>query len=278
MAAELKVRQPAVAGRFYGGSRAELERELEECFELAGLGEAARRRAVMGVVAPHAGYYFSGMVAAKVFGQVEVPDRVLVLGPNHTGMGLRVALFPPGGAWRTPLGDLPIDDGLTRALYEEGDDVGYDEAAHLHEHSIEVEVPFLQRLNPGCRFAAMAIATHSPDRLRALGAAVARALERVGGPTLLVASTDMHHFDDQQLTLEKDQRAIDRVLAFDPDGLLEVCARHAITMCGVAPTAVTLHALRERGATKVELVDHRTSGDRDGRRARVVGYAGFLVS
>jgi hypothetical protein len=276
------VREPAVAGRFYPAGRAALERAVDRCLAEArarlGPGGRPAPRAIPGVAAPHAGVSYSGAVAAAVFDRVEIPARVLIIGPNHTGLGEDLSIFPPRAVWRMPQGDVEIDAELTEALLAHAPPgLVADQEAHRREHGIEVELPFLQRLATApFRIAAVVLGTRAPAVMRALGAAIARALADLGDRVLVVASTDMNHFEDQETTLTKDQLAIDRMLALDAEGLLEVCRRERISMCGQGPTAATLHALGARGLDRAELVWHRTSGDRDGERERVVGYAGVL--
>jgi AmmeMemoRadiSam system protein B len=271
MAAPL-VRPPAVAGKFYPGTAPELEALLAKLF--AGAERAPEK--VLGCVVPHAGYVYSGGVAARTFARVRLPERVLILAPNHTGLGPPLSLWP-GGRWKTPLGEVAVDEPLTEALRARAG-VAPDTAAHLHEHAAEVMVPFLQREKPGATIAAVVVGTHAPARLEALGRAIAAVLDEVAPEALLLASSDINHYEPHARTLEKDQLAIDRVLALDPAGLLETCEAREISMCGVAPTAAMLWAAKARGATRAVLVDHKTSGDAFGDYARVVGYAGIVVA
>jgi len=272
------LRKPAVAGQFYPDAPGRLIDAIEGCVRDAGHPGETARHVVPAVVAPHAGYRYSGAVAAKVFDGVDLPRRVLVIGPNHTGLGPLMSIFPPNGVWRMPLGDVPIDRELTEALLDEHPDLEPEQTAHVYEHGIEVELPFLQHLGDQPQIAAIVLRTRRPDRMRALGAAIARALARIEEPVLLVASTDMNHFQDYETTLRKDQLAIDRMLAMDPDGLLETCDQEAISMCGAGPTAAVIHAILARGGGHAELLEHCTSGDRDGRRDRVVGYVGMRLT
>jgi AmmeMemoRadiSam system protein B len=262
-------REPAVAGRFYGSEPRALSREVD-----AFLGAAAHPAPALGLVAPHAGYLYSGAVAGAVYGQVAVPARVVVLGPNHTGLGRRVALWPAGGGWRTPLGTVPVSAELTDALAADPA-VHEDRAAHAREHSLEVQVPFLQRARPDVQIAALCLGPLDVDGCEALGRTVAAAARAHGA--LVVASSDMSHYIPAATARLLDRRAIDRILALDPAGLLETCRREDITMCGVVPATVMLFAARELGATRAELVRYATSGDVTGDDGEVVGYAGLVV-
>lgn len=263
------VRAPAVAGKFYPGSKAELSTVLEKLFAAAG--PPAHERAI-GCVVPHAGYVYSGGTAAKTFARVLLPERIVILAPNHTGMGATLSLWP-GGRWRTPLGEIEVDAALTEALRARCE-LAPDTDAHLREHAAEVMIPFIQREKPGAAIAAIVVGTHDPRRLEALG----RGLAEAAPEALLLASSDMNHYEPHDRTLEKDQLAVDRVLALDPAGLLETCERHEISMCGVAPTAAMLWAALARGATRAALVEHTTSGAAFGDYSRVVGYAGIVVA
>lgn len=265
----MTVREPAVAGRFYGADPRALAAEVDRL--LAAPGEKVR---ALGVVAPHAGYVYSGGVAGAVYGRVDVPPRVVVLGPNHTGMGDPVALYT-GEAWRTPLGVVPIDRELTAALAA-GEDVTADALAHRHEHSLEVQVPFLQRARPGVSIAALCLGPLPLEACAALGRAVARAAKAAGA--LVVASSDMSHYVPAGVAREKDRHAIDRVLALDPEGLYATVRRERITMCGFVPATVMLFAARELGAASAELVRYAHSGEVTGDERSVVGYAGVIVA
>jgi AmmeMemoRadiSam system protein B len=268
-------RAPAVAGAFYPGTPASLEAELDRCFRDAGAMEVTG--GAIACVAPHAGYLYSGVTAAHAFGRVAVPRRVIVMGPNHTGSGPALSIWPDG-AWRTPLGTVEIDEDMVGALVARVPGLEAERRAHLREHGAEVEVPFLQRARTDVLLTALVIATQDPEAMRALGEATAEAVRAAGEPVLLVASTDMNHFEDQATTERKDAAALERLEAMDPDGLLEVCRRGRISMCGVAPTAAVLHAAMRLGATRAQVVDHRTSGDISGDHRRVVGYAAAVIS
>jgi hypothetical protein len=262
-------REPAVAGRFYTDDPAALARQVDRF--LAAGGPRIRAR---GVVAPHAGYVYSGAVAGAVYARVEVPPRVIVLGPNHTGVGKAAALWPDG-AWRLPSGDVPIDAGLTAAL-SASPLVEADPEAHLLEHSLEVQVPFLARARPDVAIAALCLGPLSYDQCEELGNDVARAAAEAGA--LVVASSDMSHYVPAATAREKDHRAISRILALDPRGLYDVVRRERITMCGIVPATVMLVAAKALGATKAELVRYANSGDVNGDTRQVVGYAGVLIS
>jgi AmmeMemoRadiSam system protein B len=265
-------REPAVAGRFYTDDPAALAREVD-AFLSPGAAPAAKV-AAKGIVAPHAGYVYSGAIAGAVYGRIAVPQRAIVLGPNHTGAGSAVALWP-SGTWHLPTGDVAMDPGLTAALAA-SPLVSVDTLAHLAEHSLEVQVPFLSRARPGVSIAALCLGPLPLAACERLGAAVAEAAREHGA--LLVASSDMSHYIPAAAAREKDQRAIDRILALDPEGLHRTVLGEGITMCGVIPATVMLFAARALGATRAELVRYGNSGDVNGDTRHVVGYAGLIVS
>lgn len=262
-------REPAVAGRFYTDEPRALAREVDGFLALPG-----DRVAAKGIVAPHAGYVYSGAIAGAVYARVAVPQKVVVLGPNHTGLGHPAALWPAGGGWRTPLGRVPVSAALTEALAA-GPGVELDRAAHLREHSLEVQVPFLQRARPDVEIAALCLGPLDVSACEELGRAVAAAARDAGA--LVVASSDMSHYIPAAAAREKDHLAIDRILALDPEGLHRTVRREGISMCGVVPTTVMLFAVRALGATRAELVRYGSSGEVSGDDRQVVGYAGLVV-
>ena len=263
-------REPAVAGRFYEGDPRALAREVRAFLEAEG-----ERIPALGVVAPHAGYVYSGAIAGAVYARVRVPARVIVLGPNHTGLGRPAALWPAGGGWRTPLGTVPVSRPLTDALAA-CPLVEVDLAAHTREHSLEVQVPFLAIARPDVELAALCLGPLDVEECAEVGRTVAAAAREHGA--LVVASSDMSHYIPAAKARARDQLAIDRILALDPEGLHRTVRREGITMCGVVPATVMLFAARELGATRAELVRYGSSGDVTGDERQVVGYAGLVVA
>ncbi len=269
-------REPAVAGRFYPGRAEALAADVAALLaeRPGGRATAEPPRAALGVLAPHAGYVYSGAVAGATYARVDVPERAIVLGPNHTGLGARVSLWPDGG-WRTPLGRVPVDAGLVEAL-RTCELVEDDRDAHRHEHALEVQLPFLQLRRPEIAIAALCLAHLSFGDCEELGRAVARAAGDRGA--LVVASSDMSHYVPLRVAREKDRRALDRVLALDPRGLYDVVRAEEISMCGFIPATVMLVAARELGAREAELVRYGSSADASGDEAQVVGYAGAVIA
>ena len=266
------IRQPAVAGQFYTGNGQKLRTELETLIPVAGAKEK-----VVGIIAPHAGYMYSGAVAGEVYGRIEVPPTVVVLGPNHHGYGARAALYPDG-EWLTPLGTVPINARLAELVGKHAPFGEEDSTAHHYEHSLEVQVPFLQFMRPDVTIVPICIGFGDFAGCSSLGKGIALAIKEYGEETLIVASSDMTHYESAAAARKKDNLAIREVLALNPEGLLKVCRSESITMCGVVPATVMLVAALELGATKAELVRYATSGDVTGDNRQVVAYAAFTVA
>jgi MEMO1 family protein len=267
------VRLPAVAGRFYPDQPDVLAEQVASyCVAPA---ESARRKAIACVV-PHAGYRFSGHVAGAVYARLELPRDFLLLGPRHYPRGEAQAILSEG-SWQTPLGRAEIDAALATELKLACGALVEDDVAHRDEHALEVQLPFLQALAGDFRFVPIALGTRDYGALESLGQAIAAVLARRAEPVLIVASSDMNHYESDEITRKKDGAALDRVLALDPRGLYDVVRREAITMCGVGPAISMLTAARLLGATRVELVRYATSGDITGDYREVVGYAGCIV-
>jgi len=265
------IRQPAVAGQFYPGSASKLRSELSILVQP----EPARRK-VIGVIAPHAGYMYSGKVAGHLYGLIRVPETVVILGPNHHGVGASAALYP-AGEWITPLGAVPIDAAFAELLMKHAPLVREDASAHLYEHSLEVQVPFLQHVQPDVAIVPICLGFNDMQSCRALGAGLARAVAASGREVLIVASSDMTHYESAEDARRKDDLALKEVLALNPEGLLNVCRRNGITMCGVIPSAVMLVAALELGAGKAAVERYATSGDVTGDQRQVVAYAAVTV-
>jgi MEMO1 family protein len=265
-------RLPAVAGRFYPSDAAALRRQVDSFCAADG----RPRRRVLSCLVPHAGYRFSGHVAGAVYARLELPRRFVLLGPRHYPRGADQAIVS-AGAWQTPLGHAEIDAGLAAELKRACGSLTEDEVAHHSEHALEVQLPFLQRLAGEFRFVPIALGTGNLAELEALGRAIADVLARRPEPVLIVASSDMNHYESDEITRIKDRKAIERVLALDPRGLHETVRREGITMCGFGPAVSMLTAVRQLGATHAELVRYATSADINGERDSVVGYAGVIV-
>jgi hypothetical protein len=265
------IRPPAVSGRFYPSDEKKLALEIEKYTSSANKKSFAR-----GCVVPHAGYLYSGHVAGAVYSEIEIPARCILLGPRHFPGGEAMAIISEG-SWRTPFGDAQIDSELAAELKRACPLLREDRMAHEREHSLEVQIPFLQQLAANLRFVPVVLATQRYQDLETLGHAVARVIAAHTEPVLLIASTDMNHYESDAITRTKDHKAIDRILALDPRGLYDVVRSEGITMCGYAATAAMLIAMRDLGAKDAELVRYATSGDITGDWDQVVGYAGIII-
>lgn len=270
------VRQPAVAGKFYPAQPEALASDLDRCFE-AGPPARGKIDNAFGCVVPHAGYMYSGVVAGAVYQRLPARPSYLILCPNHFGRGAPLAIVS-SGSWLTPLGEVRVDGALAQAVLEHCEGLTEDAVAHAGEHSLEVQLPFLQRTVKDFTFVPIALGVSGYAALEAVGLGVAQVLK--GGPrkTLVIASSDMNHYEADDITRVKDRKAIDRILALDPQGLYEVIRREDISMCGYGPTIAMLTAAEELGAKRAELVMYATSADASGDRRSVVGYAGIIVS
>ena len=271
------VRMPAVAGRFYPRRPEELLREVREYLkpEAAAARQDVPAKAI-GCIAPHAGYIYSGHVAGAVYSHLEVPQQCVVLCPNHTGDGFPLAIMTRA-AWQTPLGEVPPATELGEALLRGFRSLHEDGSAHRGEHAIEVQLPFLQTRQPELKLAPIAVGTRDFNLLSGLGDALAKVVAAQSEPALIVASSDMNHYEPDALTRIKDRKAIDRVLAMDPRGLWEVVMNEGVSMCGFGPAIIMLTAAKQLGASSATLVKYATSGDISGDRDAVVGYAGIVV-
>jgi hypothetical protein len=265
------LRPPAVAGRFYPAQPAALRRELEGYLE-----EDQPTQAAIGCVVPHAGIMYSGHVAGAVYSRLLPAASYIILCPNHTGYGRSLAIMSQGG-WTTPLGDVAIDSALAKELKRACRLLEEDESAHQFEHSLEVQLPFLQVRQPGFRFVPIALGVGSYGPLEELGRAVAQVAGRAKERPPIVASSDLNHYEPDAINRAKDHKAIERILALDPRGLYDTVRREEISMCGFGPAVAMLTAAKILGATRGELVRYANSGDVTGDRSHVVGYAGILI-
>jgi MEMO1 family protein len=270
------MRYPAVAGRFYPARPEALTLDLDRYLTRTEASESEFIGAV-GCVVPHAGYMYSGHVAGAVYRRLPPRSAYVILGPNHFGRGAPLALMATG-AWLTPLGAVPLDPALAGAVREACPFLVEDAEAHATEHSLEVQVPFLQRSAETFAMLPIAVGPVDYKTLETLGHAVAAAVKQSPTPVLIVASSDMNHYEPDDRTRVKDRKAIDRILELDPRGLHDTVHREQISMCGFGPTVAMLVAARDLGAARAELVKYATSADAGGPRDSVVGYAGIVVS
>jgi AmmeMemoRadiSam system protein B len=270
----IRLRPPAVAGLFYPAQPAALLRTVQE---LLG-GEGAPASAIA-VIAPHAGYGYSGRTAGRVFTSVEVPRRCIVVAPNHTGAGRSThgGSVYAVGALQTPLGDVPVDEILAADLLARCPILEDDPDAHRTEHAVEVMLPFLFARRPDVAIVPIVVGWSDWPHTRTLGDALAAAVRESAEPVLLIASSDMNHYEDAARGRLKDEMALAEIVKLDAEALLDVTKKQRITMCGRVPAAAVLHAARQLGATRADVVDYSNSGMTTGDDSSVVGYAGVVI-
>ncbi len=266
------LRHPAVAGSFYPAQADVLLADVQRY-----IADGVEKIDALGCIVPHAGYMYSGHVAGAVYARLALPQRIIILCPNHTGRGQPLAINSEGG-WQTPLGEARIDSPLAEALKQDFPLIAEDYEAHRSEHALEVQLPFLQARSRQFTFVPIAVGTGQFEILAALGETLARAITAAGDKVLIIASSDMNHYEPDDITRVKDRMAIDAILALDPRGLYDVVGRKHISMCGYGPTVAMLTAAKRLGATSAQLIRYATSGDISGERDWVVGYAGIVVS
>jgi len=268
------LRLPAVAGRFYPSDPAELTALIHK---YAGTDPSHAPIAVRACLVPHAGYVYSGHVAGAVLARIALPRKIIILGVRHYPHGEPVAILS-SGAWRTPLGEARIDEELAEALKKACPLLREDSVTHSAEHSLEVQLPFLQALVPDFTFVPVALGTVQFESLVNVGEAIARVLAAAQENVLLLTTSDLNHYQDDATTRIKDRKAIEQLLALDARGLYDTCRNEEISMCGLAPAAAMLTALDVLGVKKSELVKYATSADVSGDQNAVVGYAGMIFS
>ncbi len=267
----MATRQPVVAGRFYPGSADQLRQTIERLVD-----PQAAPGDVVGALVPHAGYEYSGAVAGATISRIAFKETFVVIGPSHTGLGRPFSVFADG-VWRTPLGDVAVDGDLARLAVALSHYLEEDEVAHFQEHSVEVQLPFLQYFKPDVRIVPIVLASAEVDVYREIGRAIAGAVKETGREVVVLASGDLTHYESQASAEKKDRAGIEAILAMDEELLLRRVREMDISMCAYAPAAAMIAACRELGGGSPELVDYRTSGDATGDRTSVVGYAGMVV-
>jgi MEMO1 family protein len=271
------IRPAVVAGRFYPAQPDVLKRGLEDYLGGAAGAQAPKVKDALGCVVPHAGYIYSGHVAGAVYQKLPARSSYIILCPNHTGLGAPLAMMS-SGSWQTPLGEVPVDRALAAVMGNSCHLLTEDSVAHSKEHSLEVQLPFLQHQVKDFHFVPVAVGVGNYAALEFLGHCVAHAVEIATKPVMIIASSDMNHFEPDGVTRIKDRRAIEKILALDPQGLHDVVRQENISMCGYGPTVAMLAAVLELGAKKAELEKYATSADVSGDRGAVVGYAGIIIS
>lgn len=265
------IRKPVVAGQFYPQTEEGINKMLSKMID-----PASEKQEAKAVILPHAGYVYSGYVAGATISKVVIKKTAVILGTDHTGAGSPFSIMTKG-SWLTPLGEAKIDTEIAESILKNSSLLKEDSLAHLYEHSIEVEIPFLQYLRKDIKIVPIVISRSGIENYQLLGREIAEGFKKIGRSVLFVASTDMTHYESKPAAEEKDRLAIDAILALDEEKLFHVVEENNISMCGVAPTCTLISVCRDLGAQKSGLVKYQTSGDITGDYASVVGYAGFII-
>jgi len=266
------IRHPVVSGQFYPASSSQLKAMIDRFID-----KKAVKEEVIGLVSPHAGYIYSGPVAGAVISKIRFKDTFIILGPNHTGSGKPLSIMTKG-VWKTPLGEVEIDSELGKQILATSSYLKEDEVAHQYEHSIEVQLPFLQYFKRDIKIVPIMLAYATGAIYKEIGKELAKAIKELNKEVVIIASSDMTHYEPQESAQRKDTQAIDAILDLNEDELLKRVDELNISMCGYAPAVSLISAAKELGATGAELVRYQTSGDIIGDYSSVVGYAGIIIT
>jgi len=264
----MQIRKPAVAGQFYPGKEDALRKSIEQT-----LVNVSKKIKAIGVVSPHAGYMYSGKVAGELYSSIEIPETIILIGPNHTGSGAEYSIMSEG-KWWTPFGEVEIETDLAKKILGHSNIIEDDSDAHKFEHSIEVQIPFLQYFRKDIKIVPIVIGGID---FYNVGQAIAKSLSDYKKDFLIVASSDMTHYEPHEIARKKDKFAIDAILKLNEKEMLEKIRSYDITMCGYGPVSVMLIASKILGAKGAKLIRYMTSGDSSGDYSAVVGYAGLTV-
>jgi hypothetical protein len=272
------MRLPYVAGQFYSSSESGLKEQIKDCF-LSPIGpkrlpeKKEEKRDILGCIVPHAGYMYSGPVAAHVYYKLSTqikPESIVIICPNHTGRGSGVALSKDD--WKTPLGVAKTDKEIVESLWKSCEILDLDEEAHVYEHSLEVQLPFLQYIYGDFNFVPISLGIQDLDTARE----VAACLSTIKKDILVIASSDFTHYEPKEEAEKKDKHAISYILNLDEKKFIQTVYENNLSICGFGPIATCIATVKKRGATKGELLKYATSGDVTGDFSQVVGYAGIL--
>lgn len=266
------LRKPAVAGYFYQGTPDKLKDQVNKYVE-----DTIEKTKAIGILSPHAGLIYSGAAAGAVYSRIILPETLILIGPNHTGMGKSVSVFMQG-SWEMPNGIVEIDEKLAKTIITKSKYASEDYSAHIGEHSLEVQIPFIQHFIHKFKIVPITMMSTTLEVCKDLGNAVSEAIKETGKDVLIIASSDMTHYESAASAKEKDSMAIKKILSLDPPGLHAVITEQYITMCGFAPAVSMLYASLNLGAKKANLVKYMNSGDVSGDYDSVVGYAGIIIS
>lgn len=264
-------RSPAVAGQFYYGTASKLAHQVEQYID-----RNAKKEKAIGIVSPHAGLVYSGPIAGAVYSIIDSPETFVLIGPNHAGRGAQISLIE-SGEWEIPTGVFQIDEEISRRIAMNVTIVTEDTEAHMSEHSLEVQLPFIAYFSKESKIVPIVMLSASIEECRILGEGIAKAVRDVGYSVVIVASSDMSHYVPDDIARQKDRKAIDKILALDPEGMYEIVKKERISMCGYLPTTTMLFAVKALGARSAGLVRYSTSAEVSGDYGHVVGYAGIVL-
>lgn len=272
--ASSKIRHAFVAGQFYPAAARDIKKQIDAFFDA----KMAKTNA-LACMLPHAGYQYSGKVAALTLASINIREKVILLGPNHTGRGPMYSIMVEG-AWQTPLGQVDIDASLAKEILSGSKYLEDDFLAHAQEHSLEVELPFLQYFKSNFEIVPIAFMSNDLAALKQIGEEIAAAIKnsKLEDKVLLIASSDMTHYESLGDAETKDRLAIEAILGLDPDRLMLTVKRFGISMCGYAPVIAMLSAANSLGAKSARLIKYQTSADATGDKSAVVGYAGIIFN
>jgi AmmeMemoRadiSam system protein B len=266
------IREPVVSGKFYPQDPRELTELIESFVE-----KEPAKLSAQAAILPHAGYIYSGKVAVKTVGKIIGRKRVVILGPNHTGYGKDFGVWPKG-AWRTPFGEIAIDEEITDNILSSGDFIVKDELCHKFEHSIEVELPILQYFFKDFKFVPICCSISDLRTYEKVSNQLNAALRKIKDEVLIVVSTDMTHYEPDATVRKKDRQALEEIINFNADGLNQKVRKENISMCGIAPVSILLSFIKSLNVRKAQVILYQTSGDSSNDFSSVVGYAGIVVS
>lgn len=265
-------RKAAVAGQFYNALPSRLTNQVQQYISY----NHPRQRAI-GILSPHAGLIYSGPVAGEVYSGIAMPETFVLIGPNHTGLGANISLMHEG-EWEIPTAVFGVDEKLSRRILSNSALVSKDMQAHLLEHCLEVQLPFIAQFSKESKIVPIVVMSASLDKCRALGEAIAKSLKETPYPVVIAASSDMSHYVSDETARKEDRLAIEKIVSLDPEGLFHTVRRENISMCGYLPATIMLFAANSLGAKEARLVKYTTSAEVSGDYEQVVGYAGVIVS
>lgn len=265
------IREPIVDGRFYPGQTKDLEDIIESFDPKSSLKISAK-----GIILPHAGFVYSGRVAVATVSKVLAKKKIIILGPNHTGEGALFSLWEKG-AWKISGKEIKIAEKLASTILSKGKSISADTEAHINEHSIEVELPILNYFFNDFEFVPIACQKASLAEYQKVAEQIFKALDGFREDFLLIASTDLTHYEPETTARKKDRRAIEAIVNLDEKELLKRIAEENITLCGEAPLAILIACLKKLGAKKSHVALYQTSGEFSGDTTSVVGYAGIII-